>query len=250
MSVISRRCSPVLALALGAALLVACGDEAKPSQANSLPTAGGASIAAGNVGSSGTGQPSTLFVANTGGTGVALRSRCEDAARSGGTGFRDGTEGHVVTSGSEQCAGWTLIDAGGTTSWVRNEYLTTERPAGLAAPGGVAAVPSRASQPVAPSSGGGAPPPPQTLNVRGEKVLEYGGHLIPVSQLTYRSADFGPILLTATGPKPGAYICPVYNYSAPAVVTLGGVTLQDPDPAGCGFARADTAVIRDVVIPQ
>lgn len=247
MSVIRRLSSPVIPVAL-AALLAACGDDVKPGTLIAPPsTTTGVVATSGAPGpapsAAATQEPSILFIANTGGTGVALRSRCEDSARSGGTGFRDGTEARVVTLGGDQCAGWTLVDAGGTTSWVRNDYLSTERPA-------VTSAPPPASAPVPPSSGGGALPAPPPQRVRIEKVLLYGEHLIPVSQLEYRSAAFGPILMTPTGPKPGSYICPVYNYSAPAVRTVGGVILQDPDPMGCGFARADTAVIRDTIITE
>ena len=232
-----------LTLALAAAALAACGGgEVKPGTPITPPKDFGVTSKGGTTpGSPAAAQPSTLFIANTGGTGVALRNRCEDAARAGGTGFRDGTEARVMTVGADQCGGWTLVDAGGTTSWVRNEYLSTERPAVVAPP------PRPAGS--NPSTGGGAPPPPAQTG-RFVKALQYGEHWIPVDQLEYRSAGFGPILMTPTGPKPGSYVCPVYNYSAPTVRTATGVILQDPDPMGCGFARADTAVIRDTLVFQ
>lgn len=237
-------------LALGAAAACASDPEAG-TPASGTGANGSKASAAANGGVAGAQSPApaptpqVMFVANTGGTGVSLRPRCEDAARLAGPGLKDGTEVTVTTVGTDQCAGWVLVDAAGTTSWVHLSYLAAERPAVVAAP---APAPR---QPIA--SGGGStsappPPPPPVAQPRVEKVLVYKEHLIPLSQLTYRSADYGPILMTPTGPKPGAYICPAYNYSAPTVRTTAGVILQNPDPEGCGFARSDSAVIRDALI--
>jgi hypothetical protein len=220
----------------------ACTADSEAGTATATKGAASAAATSAQVKDATAAAPQVLYVANTGGTGVSLRARCEDGARLGGQGLKDGTEVTVTTVGTDQCAGWALVDAAGTTSWVHLSYLAPERPAVVAAP--------IVRPPV--SSGGTAPAPapaPAPVNPpRFEKVLVYKEHLIPLSQLTYRSADFGPILLTPTGPKPGAYVCPVYNYSAPTVRTTAGVILQDPDPEGCGFARADTAVIRDALI--
>ncbi len=188
-------------------------------------------------------RPQVLFVANTGGTGVSLRTRCEDGARIAGPGLKDGTEVNVTSVGSGACSGWALVDASGTTTWVHLSFLQPERPAVVAQ-----APAAPAPRPAAPAVSQPTQPSAPISQPRIEKVLVYKDHLIPLSQLTYRSADFGPILMTPTGPKAGAYICPVYNYSAPVVRTVGGVVLEDPDPQGCGFARADQAVIRDALI--
>ena len=82
----------------------------------------------------------TLFVA-AGGSGVAIRSDCEDAARSGDA-WADGTEVRVMQVGAGACEGWSLVFAG-SGSWVRNEYLSEEAPAAAVA-----------------STGGGTPPSP------------------------------------------------------------------------------------------
>lgn len=236
----------VIAIALGAVLAAACtGSEARTSFGGS-PTSSpaAANITTSTQDATAAPGPQLMFVANTGGTGVALRTRCEDAARLAGPGLKDGVEVTVTTVGSGSCSGWALVDAAGTTTWVHLSFLQPERPAAVA-PAPAPAAPRAPAPAVAPPSQPSAPPP--TL-ARIEKVLVYREHLIPVSQLTYRSASFTQILMTPTGPTPGAYVCPVYNYSAPAVRTVAGVVLQDPDPMGCGFARADEAVIRDALI--
>lgn len=236
-----------LALPLVAAASLACTSAPEAgSAATAKASPAGASAPGGAVESATASKagPQVMFVANTGGTGVSIRPRCEDAARVPGPGLKDGTEVKITTVGSEQCAGWAQVDAGGTTSWVHLSYLSPDKPAAVAAP------PASAPRAPAPSTSAPvvAPPAPPPTTARFEKVLVYKEHLIPLSQLTYRSAAFGPILMTPTGPTPGAYICPAYNYSAPSVRTVGGVILQDPDPEGCGFARADSAVIRDALI--
>lgn len=244
-----RIASLVRAASLLAALSMACASEPRAGLATapgSATSASGAGTATGAVESATASKagPQVMFVANTGGTGVSIRARCEDAARLAGPGLKDGTEVTITTVGSDQCAGWAQVDAAGTTSWVHLSYLSPEKPAA------VSAVSAPAPRAAAPPSNAPvvAPPAPPPVTAHFEKVLVYREHLIPLSQLTYRSAAFGPILMTPTGPTPGAYICPAYNYSAPTVRTAAGVVLQDPDPEGCGFARADTAVIRDALI--
>ena len=234
---------PVLAFA--AAVLAACGDDSATAVTPNSPfdPSGSASGVAASETAAAPAAPSVLYVANTGGTGVAARNRCEDAARTGGSGLAEAAEVRVVATPADQCGGWTLVDANGTTNWVRNEYLSKERPA-------VVAAPPRGPAPVAPPTGGGPVPVSPPPAVRLEKVLVYFEHLIPLSQLEYRSAAFSQILMTPSGPTPGAYICPAYNYSAPTARTTTGLILQNPDPMGCGFARADTAVIREVAFSQ
>ena len=239
----------LLVVATTAVLFGACTDsEARTNSATSTPktatTSDGASATSTSTqNATADAGPQVLFVANTGGTGVSLRTRCEDAARIAGPGLKDGTEVAVTTVGSGSCSGWALVDAAGTTTWVHLSYLQPERPAV------VAQAPAPAFRPPAPANPQPSQPSPAPVSQpRIEKVLVYRDQLIPLSQLTYRSADFGPILMTPTGPRPGAYICPVYNYSAPVVRTVSGVILEDPDPLGCGFARVDQAVIRDALI--
>ncbi|MCC6237106.1 MAG: hypothetical protein IT299_05975 [Dehalococcoidia bacterium] len=236
--------------AASALVLGACADsEARTSStgtASKTATASDASTATSTSTQNATAEsaPQVLFVANTGGTGVSLRTRCEDAARVAGPGLKDGTEVAVTTVGSGACSGWVLVDAAGTTTWVHLSYLQPERPEVVAqAPAPAPAAPRVAAPPQSTQ-----PSPAPVSQPRIEKVLVYRDHLIPLSQLTYRSADFGPILMTPTGPRAGSYVCPVYNYSAPVVRTVSGVILEDPDPLGCGFARADQAVIRDALI--
>lgn len=239
----------ILALAATALVLGACTDtEARTTSSGAggkTTSTADTSVATSTSTQNATAEPTShvMFVANTGGTGVSLRTRCEDAARVAGPGLKDGTEVAVTTVGSGACSGWALVDAAGTTTWVHLSYLQPERPAVVAqapAPAPRAAAPSN-PQPTQPS-------PAPISQPRIEKVLIYRDHMIPLSQLTYRSADFGPILMTPTGPRAGSYICPVYNYSAPVVRTVSGAILEDPDPLGCGFARADQAVIRDALI--
>jgi hypothetical protein len=68
-----------------------------------------------------TGQ--SLVVTTETGLGVALRSDCDDAARTG-QGWPEGQQTLLVEPGSDRCDGWSLVEADGLQSWVRNEYLS------------------------------------------------------------------------------------------------------------------------------
>ena len=102
----------------------------------------------------------TLFVA-AGGSGVAIRSECEDAARTGDA-WPDGTEVRVMQIGADACEGWRLVFAG-VGSWVRKEYLSEEPPA--AAP--VVASGGTGGTAPGPSGGGGQPPGPTSVPPSG-----------------------------------------------------------------------------------
>ena len=64
-------------------------------------------------------------IGNTGGTGVALRDDCDDAARfsARGEGWPDNTRLDLIEEGSDRCAGWLQLEADGVASWVREEYV-------------------------------------------------------------------------------------------------------------------------------
>ena len=88
-----------------------------------------------------------------GGSGVAIRDACEDTARTGDA-WPDGTKVAVVQVGAGTCEGWSLMLAG-KGSWVRDEYLTDEKPATVATrpSSGTGTQPS-------PTNGGGTQPKP------------------------------------------------------------------------------------------
>ena len=77
-----------------------------------------------------------LVIGNTGGEGVSHRSDCADAARlSEIGGWPDGTEVELLEEGSGRCAGWLRVQAGGVTSWVREEYVVESSGDTAATPG-------------------------------------------------------------------------------------------------------------------
>jgi hypothetical protein len=55
---------------------------------------------------------------------VSFRDACDDSARIGGS-WPEGTEVTVMQTGTGDCSGWMLVRASGTTSWVREGYLST-----------------------------------------------------------------------------------------------------------------------------
>ena len=68
--------------------------------------------------------PTVDVIANTGGDGVALRYDCADAARVAGVvGWVDGTIVEVLGEGRGRCDGWLWVQAHGTASWVREQYV-------------------------------------------------------------------------------------------------------------------------------
>ena len=75
----------------------------------------------------------TRFIANTGGTGVSLRSECENAARTGGA-WPEGQQVTVVGAGTNACTGWVLARLGNTESWVRASYVSESKPEPAAGP--------------------------------------------------------------------------------------------------------------------
>jgi S1-C subfamily serine protease len=77
--------------------------------------------------------PLTRFVANTGGSGVAVRSDCEDSARASGA-LSEGQRVSVVRIGAGACGGWSYVDTGGAVSWVRDGYLSESPPRVASAP--------------------------------------------------------------------------------------------------------------------
>ena len=64
-------------------------------------------------------------IGNTGGTGVALRDDCDDAARfsARGEGWPDNTRLELIEEGSDRCEGWLQLEADGVAAWVREEYV-------------------------------------------------------------------------------------------------------------------------------
>ena len=87
------------------------------------------------------------YIANTGGSGVARRDACEQGARSGGA-WAEGTQVRKLDARGASCVGWSLVAGPGEQSWVRDEYLSTERPpARVAAPSQPAPAPHPAIPP-------------------------------------------------------------------------------------------------------
>jgi hypothetical protein len=149
------RTSPIVWIGLGllALLLVAaCKSDAQleaereADEATSVPTATAATEttatptpAATAVAT--TSEPAVRYVANTGGSGVSLRSACRVDARIAGA-WAEGTRVEVVQVGSGSCDGWTLAASGSTETWVDNRYLgdtaatVATRPGGSTSTGG------------------------------------------------------------------------------------------------------------------
>jgi len=64
-----------------------------------------------------------LVIGNTGGDGVLIRTDCQDEAVAG-TGWTEGQSVDLVEEGSDRCTGWSLVEASGVRSWVRDGYLS------------------------------------------------------------------------------------------------------------------------------
>jgi hypothetical protein len=75
-----------------------------------------------------------MVVANTGGTGIAGRTDCQETAQIPGVAFSDGTALRVIARGVGTCTGWQLADANGRQVWIRAGYLAAPPPAAVAPP--------------------------------------------------------------------------------------------------------------------
>lgn len=102
-------------------------------------------------------------VGNTGGTGLAARFDCRAEARSGGPGVAEGATVLVTHTGTGTCAGWSIVTAGATRSWVSDGYLVISSVATSApatrqtTPTPKVAQPSSATTPT-PAAATGSPP--------------------------------------------------------------------------------------------
>ena len=62
------------------------------------------------------------LIANTDGTGVAVRSACVPEARTPGT-IAEGARVTVIARGVGDCTGWNVVRAGSAVSWVEAAYI-------------------------------------------------------------------------------------------------------------------------------
>ena len=71
------------------------------------------------------GQPAGAFsvIVDTAGLGVSLRTACTIAARLPGQGPPEGARVRVMRRGTHECAGWSIVEYGGRSTWVQDEYL-------------------------------------------------------------------------------------------------------------------------------
>lgn len=91
----------------------------------------------------------TLTIAATGGAGVALRDSCADGARTVAA-WPEGQRVVLLQSGRGECSDWSLVQADGAESWVRNVYLadTDSEPQEAPTPTATPAPTTRPSTPV------------------------------------------------------------------------------------------------------
>ena len=71
---------------------------------------------------------SSMFIAQTDGTGVRARTACAPDAPGAGS-IAEGAAVSVVRVGGAECPGWALVASGGEESWVRMTYLNAANPA-------------------------------------------------------------------------------------------------------------------------
>jgi hypothetical protein len=107
-------------------------------------------------------EPTVLYVSNTGGSGVSLRSACRTDARIAGA-WPEGKRVEVVEVGSGDCEGWTLTAADSTETWVSNGYLGDAAPTTVATRSGGSVAPT--------SSGTTVPAASSSSTVPGEFVV-------------------------------------------------------------------------------
>jgi hypothetical protein len=80
-------------------------------------------------------EPLTRYIGNTDGEGISLREACRENARSSEV-WPEGTVVSVTAVGEAECAGWSYVESGQESSWVRDEYLVEERPSVAVPPPG------------------------------------------------------------------------------------------------------------------
>lgn len=219
-----ERLSLIAVIALGA-ILVACssgGDASTPGAADSSATATATTDASTSNGASATATPpgwvtgaiedqqDTRYISATGGVGVSYRSACEDNARIDGS-WPEGTELKIVLAGDANCADWTLMTDGDTTSWVRDRYLSE-------------------TAPVVSSGGGGSAGAGTSSSSRQVEVIDFFGNLIPTAQLKVRAATY-----TYVDTKITAGCEASWHPVGDSVIALSGKIIKDPSPTGCGF---------------
>lgn len=102
-------------------------------------------------------EPAVLYVANTGGSGVSLRSDCRTEARIAGA-WPEGKRVEVVEAGSGACEGWTMAASGSTETWIDDRYLSSSAPTLAARSGGsTASTPGSTTVPPASSTTSAVP---------------------------------------------------------------------------------------------
>ncbi len=75
------------------------------------------------------GQLGVVYIANTDGDGVSLRTACQEDARLADA-WPEGTAVRIIEPGAEDCAAWTYVIGPRQASWVRNAYLSAAGPSG------------------------------------------------------------------------------------------------------------------------
>lgn len=93
-------------------------------QVSSFGTSAPAATADAPIGAPSTGSDQSFVsqIAHTGGGGVPVRSTCVPEARTPRT-INEGASVTIIAQGVGDCAGWNVVRAGATVSWVESAYL-------------------------------------------------------------------------------------------------------------------------------
>ncbi len=174
-------------------------------------------------GASATGD--TLYVVRTGGVGVSLRDECLDSARRGGA-IPEGSQVTLIRNGSsDECEEWSQVLSGSGATWVRDRYLTSERPANVVRSTGGGGT----------SSGGTSGSSGSSSGTALIEAIDIIGHHVPLTELRVQTASWVDITNDDGSTMRIGCIKDHWRAIGDTVTTTRDLELKDPDPAGCGF---------------
>lgn len=167
-----------------------------------------------------------LYIARTGGVGVSLRDDCLDSARRGGA-IPERSEVTLIRSGSaEACEEWSQVLSASGATWVRDIYLTSERPANVVRSTGAGG---------GTSSGGTSGSSGASSGAALIEAIDIIGHHVPLTELRVQTASWVDITNDDGTTMRIGCIKDHWRAIGNTVITTRGLELDEPDPSGCGF---------------
>ncbi len=166
-----------------------------------------------------------LYIVRTGGVGVSLRDDCLDSARRGGA-IPERAEVTLIRIGSDgACEEWSQVLSGSGATWVRDRYLSSERPANVVSSSGSSGT----------SSGGTSGSSGSSSGTALIEAIDIIGHHVPLTELRVQTASWVDISNDDGTTMRIGCIKDHWRAIGNTVTTTRALELKDPDPAGCGF---------------